>query len=122
MTKKSNKPAASSGSTIQSTLDVIVTKEGKYYVAFSPALQLSSYGDTPKEAQSAFDEALEIFFEETSAKGTLERELISLGWTLSKANYLSPYLPAETMNMMYPLRKDVTMQRMSISIPFYPVH
>ena len=66
-------------SAIKMNLQVALFKEENQFVAYCPALELSSYGDNPKEAKQAFEEALEIFIEETSEKGTLENALLQLG-------------------------------------------
>lgn len=42
----------------------IVWKEGKYYVAQCLNVEVSSFGKTKKEALSALDEALELYFED----------------------------------------------------------
>lgn len=78
-------------------LKVMVSKEDDSFVAYCPALELSSFGDTPEDAQKAFKEALEIFIEETTDKGTFDKELLSLGWTLRKKP-LPEYYPPELMS------------------------
>lgn len=42
----------------------VVWKEGKYYVAQCLNVDVSSFGNTKKEALSALDEALELYFED----------------------------------------------------------
>jgi len=69
---------------IKLSIPVFITKEGDSYVTYSPALELSSYGDTIEEAKEAFEDAMQIFIEETIKKGTLEKCLLSLGWSLRK--------------------------------------
>ena len=44
-------------------LSIIFLKEGDTIVAYSPVLELSSYGKTEQEAKQAFEEAVEIFLE-----------------------------------------------------------
>jgi predicted RNase H-like HicB family nuclease len=68
----------------QSNLQIFIIKEGKYFVAICPALDLSGYGKTKEDARSSFEENLQIFFEETVEKGTLDKILLDLGWTLRK--------------------------------------
>ena len=68
--------------TIKARVEVLIIKEEDTYVAFCPALDLSSYGETEKKALHAFGSALNIFFEETQRKGTLEKALLKLGWSL----------------------------------------
>ena len=79
--------------TIKVILQVMLYKEGDYFVAYCPALELSSYGDNDKTAKHSFEDALTIFLEETMNRGTLEKELLSLGWVLQKvpeAKYKPP--------------------------------
>ncbi len=63
-------------------VDIFFAKEGGYWVVYCPALNLSSYGDSREDAHQAFDEAVRIFVNDTTAKGTLEKVLIGLGWKL----------------------------------------
>lgn len=63
-------------------VQVKILKEGDYLVAYCPMLELSSYGKTPEAAKQGFEGAMRIFIEETTKRGTLEKELLSLGWTL----------------------------------------
>ncbi len=66
-------------------INVLFTQEDdNTYIAYCPVLELSSYGDNIEDAKEAFNEALTIFIKETTRKGTLEKELLSLGWTLRK--------------------------------------
>jgi predicted RNase H-like HicB family nuclease len=80
---------------IRVKVPVMMFKEGDYFVAYCPALELSSYDKTAEEAKKAFEQALEIFIEETERRGTLERVLLSLGWTLKQkphCRYEPPFL------------------------------
>lgn len=67
---------------IELALEVIFFQEGDYIVAFCPALELSSYGTDQKDAEFGFQKAVSIFLEETNRRGTLEKELLRLGWIL----------------------------------------
>ena len=42
----------------------VVWKEGKYYVAQCLNVDVSSFGETKKEALANLDEALELYFED----------------------------------------------------------
>lgn len=42
----------------------VIWKEGKYYVVKCLNVDVSSFGKTKKEALSALDEALELYFED----------------------------------------------------------
>lgn len=70
--------------TVSVSLEVFMIKEGDYMVAVCPALDLTTYGDDEKDARQAFEEALDIFLDDTHSKGTLEKVLLGLGWTLRK--------------------------------------
>ena len=89
MKKQSVKKAAIS---VEVQVDVLMLKDGEYYVALCPSLNVSSYGQTQKEAKQAFDEALKIFISETDKKGNLEKELLKYGWVLQQQPKLA-YTP-----------------------------
>ncbi len=74
----------------QFALPVSIIKEGNSFIAFSPALDLSTVGDTFEEAQKRFEEAVELFFEEITEKGTVEEVLTELGWQKNKQQLVPP--------------------------------
>ena len=81
---------------VEVQVDVVLVKEGKYYVALCSSSNASSYGQTQKEAKVAFDEALKIFISETEKKGNLEKELLKNELVLQqqpKPSYKLPKLP-----------------------------
>lgn len=63
-----------------------IWQEGKMYVAYSPELDVSSCGKTPKEAQKNLHKAVEILLEETSRMGTLNEILEESGFIKEKYN------------------------------------
>ncbi len=74
-------------------VDVYITKEDKYYVAYSPALEISGYGTTIKKAKESFEIEVKIFVDETYKRGTLEKYLLKNGWILQQiptARYEAP--------------------------------
>lgn len=79
-------------SSVEVQVDVVLIKDGEYFVALCPSLNVSSYGQTQGEAKQAFDEALKIFISETDKKGSLEKELLKNGWVLQQQPKLS-YTP-----------------------------
>lgn len=85
---------------VEAQVPVFFVEEEGQWVAFCPALDVSSYGDTIEEAKVAFEEALEIFIEETVDRGTLEKELLRMGWTLSSKEYVPPTI-AKRNNPMF---------------------
>lgn len=57
-----------------------VWKEGSAYVAYAPELDVSSCGDFPAQAKSRLREAVGLFFEEASQRGTLQDILAEAGF------------------------------------------
>jgi len=78
-------------------LPVSIFKEGKYFVAYTPVLDLSTSGRTYEEARERFHEVVNIFFEELVNKGTLEEVLTGLGWQKIKKQWKPPVLVAQEM-------------------------
>ncbi|HEX6818494.1 MAG TPA: hypothetical protein VF120_08980 [Ktedonobacterales bacterium] len=46
-------------------IDVVIYREGNQWVAQALNVDVSSFGDTPEEARTAIQEALELYFEDT---------------------------------------------------------
>jgi hypothetical protein len=65
---------------IQTKIPVIFFEEGDKIIAYSPALDLSTCGDTEQLARSRFTEATTIFFDEIVNMGTAEEVLTECGW------------------------------------------
>ena len=62
------------------TLPVQITKQNKRFVAYTPALDLSTSGKSAKEAKERFIELANIFLEEIVEAGTVSDVLSELGW------------------------------------------
>jgi len=76
---------------MQINVPVSYFKEDKSFVAYTPALDLSSAGKTLKEAEKNIAEAVSIFMEEILKHGTLDEVLSSLGW--KKASKTNEWMP-----------------------------
>lgn len=76
------------------SLSVTILKEGESFVAYTPALDISTVGETFEEAQKRFEELVTIFFEELSEAGTLEEALLDLGWTKQNRKLMPPVIIA----------------------------
>lgn len=61
-------------------LPVSIFKEGKHFIAYTTALDLSTSGKSFEQVKKRFDEAVKIFFEEIIERGTVEDVLKELGW------------------------------------------
>ncbi|MBI2268177.1 MAG: type II toxin-antitoxin system HicB family antitoxin [Candidatus Blackburnbacteria bacterium] len=72
------------------SLHVLVLKEGKHYVAYTPALDLATSGKTFGQAKKRFAEVVEVFLEELSEKGTLNKVLSELGWQKQRKEWVPP--------------------------------
>lgn len=78
-------------------LQVSFLKEGKRFVAYSPALDLSTSGKNLKEAKKHFEEIVDIFLEELVKMGTLEEVLLNLGWQKKDNNFIPPMIISQEM-------------------------
>lgn len=65
---------------IKTTLSVQFLREGNEFIAYCPALDISTSGSSMEEAQKMFEELLDIFLEETLKMRTLEKVLNECGW------------------------------------------
>jgi len=65
---------------IKSKIPVCFLKEKNSFVAYSPAVDLSTCGRTLEEAKKNFVEAFDLFIEECIDMGTLGEVLESCGW------------------------------------------
>ena len=86
--------------TFKTSLPITIFKEGKSYVAYSPAINLSTSAKTYKKAQSRFAEAVHIFFEELAKMGTTEQVLFNLGWQKIKSNWHPPVVVSNYVQPM----------------------
>jgi len=67
--------------TVNISVRIEIFKEGDVYVALSPELNVSSFGETIDDAKKSFKEALEAFIEECQEMGTLEEVLEESGFS-----------------------------------------
>lgn len=75
---------------IKISLPVSFLKEGKYFIAYTPVLDLSTSGKTFEETKKRFIEVVQIFFEELLEKRTLNEVLLDLGWQKIKNQWAPP--------------------------------
>ena len=64
----------------ETKLPVLVFKEGKKVIAYTPALDISSCGETEQKARARLAEAVHLFFDELISMGTLDEVLEECGW------------------------------------------
>ena len=78
-------------------LPVSIIREGDTFIAYTPALDLSTCADTYEKSKERFEEAVDIFFEEIIKKGTLEDVLFGLGWKKIKSKWNPPVVISQEM-------------------------
>lgn len=61
-------------------LTVAFYKEGNKFIAYCPAFDISTYGDSFEDAKRKFEELTDLFIDETMRMGTLDEVLTGLGW------------------------------------------
>ena len=71
-------------------MSVLITKQNKRFVAYTPALDIATSGKTEKEARSRFVELANIFLEEIIEAGTASYVLEELGWKKVQKQWTPP--------------------------------
>ncbi len=66
-----------------------IFKEGEVYVALSPELTVSSFGETVEDAKISIREAIKAFVEECQKMGTLEDVLEESGFAENNDSWKS---------------------------------
>jgi len=89
--------------TISLNLTVNILKQGRRYIAYSPALDISTSGTSEKAAQKHFAEIAGIFFEEILQAGTATEVLSELGWTKLHKQWNPPQLSSTLMAIPVPI-------------------
>lgn len=72
------------------SLPVSILREEDAFIAYTPALDLSTSGKSYEEAKRRFIEIVEIFFEEIIKKGAMEEVLQNLGWSKREKQWMPP--------------------------------
>lgn len=62
------------------TLDVYVFMDGDSYIAYSPALDLSGYGDSEEAAKDSFSIVMDEYITYGVSRRTLVKDLRAHGW------------------------------------------
>jgi len=70
-------------------LPVIYMKEGNYFIAYSPALDLATQAKDMTTLKTRFNELITIFFEELFETNSFDDTLTTLGWQ-KKSNRWNP--------------------------------
>jgi hypothetical protein len=71
-------------------IPVTIMKQGKRFVAYSPAFDLSTSGKSKKDVEKKFQEIVNIFLEEIIKMGTFSDVLSELGWKRAQKKWNPP--------------------------------
>lgn len=71
-------------------IPVTILKEGSIYIAHSPALDLTTQGDSVQDAKRMFAEAAALFIEACVQMNTLNEVLGELGWERVDGAWVPP--------------------------------
>ena len=85
---------------LEFSLPVSILREGKKYIAYTPALDLSTSGNTFDQARKRFDEIVHIFFEEIMKENTTKEVLTELGWQKVNAKWNPPIVISNESQMV----------------------
>ena len=71
-------------------LPVVITKQNKRFVAYTPALDISTSGKSAKDAKVKFVELANLFLEEIIEEKTADDVLSELGWKKVQKRWTPP--------------------------------
>ena len=89
----------SAKNSIKLSLPLIVFQEDNTYITYCPALDLSGYGNSEREAYDSFNIVMGEYFLYTTRKNTLADDLRKLGWIV-KNSKTKPMRPPELSKML----------------------
>jgi len=95
-------------------IQVEIREEEGYFIAYCPALELSSFAQDLDTAKKRFVDEVAIFIVETKRKGTLEKYLLKMGWTLREKPVPS-YIPPK-ITIPPQLRQNTFMEDIAIPV------
>lgn len=85
--------------TVGIRLPVLMLKERRTYIAYTPALDFSASGSTAAKAKTNFTIALRLFLEELLERGTLPQVLKDMGWSKHERQWQPPQDIGTVMRM-----------------------
>jgi len=75
---------------IKTKLPVSIFREGDSFIAYTPALDISTSGKSYSQVKKRFSELVETFLEEIVKTGNLNAVLSDLGWEKIKKQWMPP--------------------------------
>jgi hypothetical protein len=90
-------------------LSLVEFEEDNVTIIYSPALDLSGYGQSESEAKNSFSEALHEFFRYTTNKLTLDKILKDLGWSVRGSKKQPKFNPPKDSDLVHsnPLYNEI---------------
>ena len=74
-----------------------IWKEGKYYVAYNPELEVASQGKTLEEAEKMLKGAVGLIIDTAKKIGTLNQVLKETGFVRKEKGWLPPTISISTL-------------------------
>jgi hypothetical protein len=71
-------------------LPLLLLKEKRSFIAYTPALDLSASGSTAEKAKKNFGVVVNLFFQELMQAGTLDDVLRDMGWSKREQQWQPP--------------------------------
>jgi hypothetical protein len=87
---------------LELNLPVSFIQEGKKVVAYTPALDLSTSGESEDEAKRRFSEIVAIFFKDLIENGTVDAVLSDLGWHKGREAWSPPAISQDSVRVRVP--------------------
>ncbi len=97
-----NKIVKNGNKYVEVQLGVLVFQELDSFLAYCPALNLSTYGDSISDAKAAFEDLLKCYLEDCAKMGTLDKDLKAHGWTMSYGIGVVNVAPPKEVNLDIP--------------------
>ncbi|HBB56646.1 TPA: hypothetical protein DEW47_01490 [Patescibacteria group bacterium] len=76
-----------------------IWKDGKYYIAYNPELDVASQGKTQEDAANMLKEAIRLFIETTKEIGTLNHVMKEAGFIKKEKEWLTPAISFSSLEM-----------------------
>lgn len=82
--KRASAKFSDKGKNVELNISIFLWEENAIFYVYSPALDLTGYGNTKEEAKASFQTVLSEFIKYTHNKKTIFQELENLGWAVNK--------------------------------------
>ena len=97
----------------------IFQDEGTWFL-YSPALDLTGYGETQSKAEESFNVALAELVKYAKNKGTIKKMLVDMGWTFESLSKKHFKLTAPSLHEL--LRRDEYLREIFDTKEFYKIN